>query len=90
MAILRKYRSQHGLQYSPLVFIYGAVRAAQVVASFGIPEELSYILQVLDECSGAWTLARDLGEKLRSLSQNRVSTRQQPVNLNTIKEDKDQ
>lgn len=66
MAILRKYRSQHGLRYSPLVFIYGAVRAAQVVASFGIPEELSYLLQVLDECSGAWALASNLKEKIRA------------------------
>ncbi len=67
IAILRKYRSQHGLQYAPLAFIYGAVQAAQVVASFGIPEEWNYLLQVLDECSPAWTLARHAKGKLLSL-----------------------
>ncbi|KAK0708706.1 hypothetical protein B0H67DRAFT_346741 [Lasiosphaeris hirsuta] len=64
IAILRKYQSQHGLRYAPLTFVYGAARAAQVVGLFGIPKEWSYLLQVLDACSQAWTLARDVKGKL--------------------------
>lgn len=64
VALLRKYRSQYSLQHAPLVFVYGTVRAAETVASFGIPEELSYLLQALDECSLAWSLARNTKERL--------------------------
>lgn len=78
ISILRKYRSHHGLQHSPLVFIYGAVRAAQAVASFGIRDELVYLLQALNGCSVAWTLAGTLEEKLKSLLRDRFPIQKRP------------
>lgn len=70
VALLRKYRSQYSLQHAPLVFIYGIVRAAEAVASFGIPEELAYLLQALDECDPTWRLARNVKERLEGRLRN--------------------
>ncbi|KAF3025591.1 hypothetical protein E8E14_012201 [Neopestalotiopsis sp. 37M] len=57
IAIVRKYRSQYSLKHAPFTFVYAIAQALSVVASNGIPDEQTYLLQALEECSETWALA---------------------------------
>lgn len=64
--IVRTYRSQYGLGHSPLMMIYGVTQAAKALSSLGgTSEEAQYLLQSLDECSSAWTLATRARERVK-------------------------
>ncbi|KAF6803265.1 transcription factor [Colletotrichum musicola] len=58
-SLLRTYRTQYGLQYAPLVFVYGAVQASRSAKAFGILEEFQYLNQTLGELSSTWELSRE-------------------------------
>ncbi|KAL0930093.1 transcription factor [Colletotrichum truncatum] len=55
--IMRKYRSQYGLNHSPLVMVYGVMQACRAHTVFGTHDEAQYLLRSLDECCAAWCLA---------------------------------
>jgi hypothetical protein len=57
IAVVRKYRTQCSLKYTPFIFMYGIAKALEFVTCHGIPEEQAYLLQALDECSATWALA---------------------------------
>lgn len=59
-SILRKVRHQYGLKYSPIIFIYGIVQANRTLSAFGASEGCNSLLAVLEECSVAWVLARQM------------------------------
>ncbi|KAM5359940.1 hypothetical protein ACJZ2D_014089 [Fusarium nematophilum] len=56
--LVRHYRTQHGLEHAPLIFIYGIVQAHRAMRALDItPQEATYLVQSLDECCVAWGLA---------------------------------
>lgn len=58
LALVRVYRLRHGLQHAPLVLVYASVQAIRAARTLGTPDEASYLVQALEECSGGWDLAR--------------------------------
>ncbi|KPM42497.1 hypothetical protein AK830_g4036 [Neonectria ditissima] len=58
VALVRHYRTQHGLDHAPLMFIYGIVQAHRAMKALEVtPQEATYLVQSLDECCVAWGLA---------------------------------
>ncbi|EXJ95518.1 hypothetical protein A1O1_00640 [Capronia coronata CBS 617.96] len=84
VALLRHYRKDHSLRYSPLLFVYGAVVSASflLLVRDAVPHgqsepqrsALSFLLLALSEQSVTWELAGEAERKLRSsLNQHRKS-----------------
>ena len=70
IALVRKYRSQHGLHHAPLIFVYGIVQAARFSSSQRSEIDTKYLLQALDDSSVTWELARQT--KLRLFQSKEV------------------
>lgn len=61
VALVRKYRSQYGLRYAPIVLIYGLTQASRCMSLFGTEEEVNYLTKALEECSATWKIGLQLG-----------------------------
>lgn len=48
---------QYGLRHAPLILIYASIKALRSIDKFGIPEEQSYLVSCLAECSHTWSIA---------------------------------
>jgi chloramphenicol O-acetyltransferase len=57
ITLVRNYKLQYGLRYSPLILIYATIQASRSVRRFGIPEEYNYLVSSLVECSETWSIA---------------------------------
>ncbi|KAK8233202.1 fungal-specific transcription factor domain-containing protein [Phyllosticta capitalensis] len=67
IALIRKYRAQHGLKKASLIFVYGIVQAATGITMLEpCTTQLSFLIQSLDECSlGLATQAKKRVEIMR-------------------------
>ncbi|EXK83749.1 hypothetical protein FOQG_12083 [Fusarium oxysporum f. sp. raphani 54005] len=57
LALVRVYKMQYGLRHAPLILIYASIQASRSIEKFGIPEEQSYLVGCLAECSHTWSIA---------------------------------
>ncbi|CAG9998291.1 unnamed protein product [Clonostachys byssicola] len=60
ISIVRKYRSSYGLKHTPFIFIYGIVQALRTSQAIGIAQESNYLINILEESSATWDLARHI------------------------------
>ncbi|CAG7561823.1 unnamed protein product [Fusarium equiseti] len=57
LAMVRIYKIQCGIRYAPLILIYASIQALKCIEKFGIPEEQSYLISCIAECSPTWSIA---------------------------------
>jgi hypothetical protein len=55
--MVRIYKIQCGIRHAPLILIYASIQALKCIEKFGIPEEQSYLVSCIAECSSTWSIA---------------------------------
>lgn len=88
IALIRQFRTQHGLGHSPALVVYSAVMAGSGILftqESSIPasekdQRLSFILKVLEECSPTHRLAREAQIKLQA----NIDARRSPATVQKV------
>lgn len=70
LSILRRFKAQHSLRTTPLIFAHGTILAAAAASATHLPEDLSFIFafhNALEELSHTWMIAGQARQGLQSL-----------------------